>query len=348
MSNQYGSLLDTFTALDVYNLPMPVVPPADLVLNQGAIANSYLSLRNSASSKVVGFSPDDNPYIRSIGIGSNLADGLVDGSASHIGGASPSWIIALNPIRMGSPIPGSILSVIGTALVGNGTLFTNYCSVGMFLSWHDTNSILRIGFISSIIDDTNIILATPVATTGMYTGSSVGAALIPHKIGFAGAGITIPVPIMNTPFSFNDFLVPPGSINIPKGKIKTTAGSVAVTGVDTNFTKDFSPSIAIGQSPIIGWIDQYGLRRTGTVSGVADDFNLTLTANVPALGGTGLEYKDFIDLDESLRIMVSFPAAFSAYTISIDPAYGAENRRLSLHVMAEIEHTFPLSKTILQ
>jgi len=353
--NEYGSLLDTFTALDCYNLPMPVVPPADLTIAAGDIASAFLSVRNSAASRVVGFDPNDNPYLRSVGLSSNYADGLVDASTLHQGGSTPSWRLQVIPVRMGTPIGMNSLGVqVGlcnialnavTSVVPGTNFFTQFAAKGMKISWHDANSVLRTATILTVTDDDNLVLTANIATTVMFTGASNNVVLVPFDILGASAGLSLPVPIMNTQFSFNSFLLAPGTVTPPQGKITATAGSAAIVGVGTSFKTDFA---ALGTciNPIIAWTDDLGVRRTGAVSSVTDNNNLTLTAVVVA-GGTGTGVA-MLDIDTSIRVLISWPAAFSAYTISIDPAYGQNNRRLSIHAIAEIEHTFPLVKTVFQ
>ncbi len=113
-SNKYGSKVDSFAAYDMYNLPMPALPPADLTIAAGGIAGTYMSFRNSSQSRVVDFLPTDNPYIRSLGLTSNLADGLVDGASSHKGGAT-AWQVTLSARRVGAALTGSITNVAGSA-----------------------------------------------------------------------------------------------------------------------------------------------------------------------------------------------------------------------------------------
>jgi len=344
--NEYGSLLDTFMALDCYNLPMPVVPPADLTIAAGGIASAFLSVRNSGTSKVVGFDPNDNPYLRSVGISSNYADGLVDASTLHQGNSTPSWQLGVRPVRMAAPLTGTS-SIALNAVVGVGTVFLQEVAVGMQISWQDANSVLRTATILTVTDDFNLVLTANIATTGMFTGASNAKIIVPYDVLPASAGLTLPVPIMNTQFSFNAFLLAPGAVTPPEGKITVTAGSAAVVGVGTSFIKYFS---ALGTciNPIIAYIDNTGIRRTVAVDTSLPITDTTLTLTTVAIAPSAGTLVPMLDIDTSIRVLVSWPAAFLAYTISIDPAYGQANRRLSIHAICEIEHTFPLVKTVIQ
>lgn len=336
-SNKYGSKVDSFAAYDMYNLPLPVLPPADLTLAAGAVASTYLSFRNSSQSRVVDFLPTDNPYIRSLGLTSNLADGLVDASSSHRGGVT-SWQATLSARRVGAALTGSITNAAGSASVtGVGTVFTQELAVGSVIAWVDNNGVQRHGTVLTVNADSGAAALTLTAvtdSTGMFTGATTTKTAYPlvGKAGYAGGSITIPFLQMNNPLPFAFFLADASVIYTPGGKITTTAGSAAVTGVGTTFLSDVSAGY------VIGWMDDLGVRRTGVVASVASDTALTLTAVVPATGG-GTNVP-MLDLDYGLRILAEMTDAFFAYTVTIDPAFGNGTRRLSLAVFAEIEHTF--------
>lgn len=342
-SNKYGSLVDTFAAYDMYNLPMPALPPADLTIAAGGIVSTYMSFRNSATSRVVDFNPNDNPYIRGVGLTSNLADGLVDASSSHKGAAT-SWQIILRPLRVSADLTGTITNAAGSATVsGAGTVFTQELAVGSLLIWADDNGTQRQGTVLSITNDGVLTLTAVTASTDMFQGAStaVSANQLVGQAGYAGGSVTLAMLQMNVlnPFAF--FIVQATLIYSPQGKITTTAGSTAVTGVNTKFLTDMVQNGSNGAGYVIGWTDDLGVRRTGVVASIASETALTLTANVPATGG-GTNVA-MLDLDAGLRIRAEMPLAFFAYTISIDPAYGNGTRRLSISVMAEIEHSFAMS-----
>lgn len=341
LSNKYGSKVDSFAAYDMYNLPMPALPPADLTIAAGGIVSTYMSFRNGAQSRVVDFDPDDNPYIRGLGLSSNLADGLVDAASSHRGGQT-SWQIVLRPIRVSADLTGGIANTAGNANVtGVGTLFTRELAVGSIIAWVDDNYVQRQGQVLTITNDTALVLTAVTASTGMFTANTTvatgNACQLVGQAGYAGSSITIPILQMNTMYPFAFFAADATLIYSPQGKITTVAGSAAVTGVGTKFLTEMVQNGSNGAGYVIGWIDDLGVRRTGVVASIASETALTLTAVVPATGG-GTNVA-MIDLDDSLRIRAEMPYAFFAYTITIDPAFGDGTRRLSLSVMAEIEHT---------
>jgi len=67
-----------------------------------------------------------------------------------------------------------------------------------------------------------------------------------------------------------------------------------------------------------------------------------LTATAAASTATNVVLQN---VDSHLRIKCSMPSDFNAYTVSIDPAFTTP-RRLSLSVIAEIEHTRAMSVAI--
>lgn len=345
-SNKYGSKVDSFAAFDMYNLPMPALPPADLTIAAGGIVSTYMSFRNSSASRVVDFDPNDNPYIRGLGLTSNLADGLVDGASAHQGG-STAWRAIIRPLRVSADLTGTIANVAGSAAVaGTNTLFTQELAVGSLLIWIDNNFVQRQGTVLSIASDLALTLTAVTASTGMFTAATTAATAnqLVGQAGYAGESISIAFLQMNTMYPFAFFVADATKIFSPQGKITTTAGSAAVTGVGTKFLTDMVQNGSNGAGYVIGWTDNLGVRRTGVVSSIASDNALTLTANVPATGG-GTKVP-MLDLDAALRIRCEMPAAFFAYTISIDPAYGDGTRRLSLAVIGEIEHTHAMSGSL--
>ncbi len=342
-SNKYGSKVDTFFAFDMYNLPLPVLPPADLTLAAGTIVGTFMSFRNSASSRVVDFSPDDNPYIRGLGLCSNLADGLVDAATSHVGAAT-AWSVIFRPLRISADLTGTITNVAGSAnVLGTGTLFTRELAVGSLLIWTDNNNVQRQGTVLTLTDDTHLVLSAVTASTLMFTANTTAKAAnqLVGQAGYAGPSITIPFLQMNTlnPYAF--FIAQANLIYAPQGKITVFAGSAAVTGVGTKFLTDMVQNGSNGAGYVIGWTDNLGIRRTGVVASIADDLNLTLTA--VAVAASDATNVPMLDLDAALRIRCEMPLAFFAYTIAIDPLFGNGTRRLSLSVMAEIEHTFTMT-----
>jgi len=432
MSSKYDSFLDSFAAFDMYNLPMPVVPPADLSIAGGAIVSTYISYRTGALHRVVDFSPLDNPYIRAIGLASNLADGLVNATVKHDGGTA-AWNIVMRPLRFSADLTGTIVNtgfvanVNGSVTItGTGTLFTRELGVGATLVWIDDNGTQREGRALSITSDTVLTLAAATAFTGMFQGATNGqkANIKTGQDGYAGSSITVSMLAMNVLYPLSFFVADASLIFSPRGKITTVAGSAAVIGVGTLFMTEmdqeasadlftvvttdvgdtfaqptgipillndtaltitaltsttgpvigttyyvvgsagatFQLSLTVGGAAItlttngsaqirlrgsgyvIGWVDDLGNRQTGIVASIESETALTLTAVVQANGG-GVN-KDMLNLDNSLRIRMEMPYDFNAYTISIDPAYGADNRRLSISVLAEVEHTFGMDGSL--
>lgn len=342
-SNKYGSKVDSFAALDMYNLPMPALPPADLSIAAGGIVATYMSFRNSAGSRVVGFDTNDNPYIRALGLTSNLADGLVDAASSHAG-LDTAWQGIIRPLRVSAALTGLISNTAGNAAVaGAGTLFTRELAVGSILIWVDNNKVQRQATVLSIASDTALTLSAITAATGMFTANTTAGTVsqLVGQAGYAGPSTTIPFLQMNNMYPFAFFAAQANLIYSPRGKITTVAGSAAVTGVGTKFLTEMSQNGINNAGYVIGWVDDLNVRRTGVVLSIASETALTLTAVVVANGsGTNVT---MIDLDSELRIRCEMPLAFFAYTITIDPAFGNGTRRLSLAIMAEIEHTMSMT-----
>ncbi len=351
LSNKYNSKVDSFTAFDMYNLPMPVLPPADLSINAGVASGlvpTFMSFRNSSGSRVVDFLPTDNPYIRGLGLTSNLADGLVDKAASHQGG-STSWRVIIRPLRISADLSGLILNTAGSATItGSGTKFTQELAPGMTISWVDNNIVQRFGTISAIASDTSLTLIAVTESTGMYAGNTGNFPITPGskynalvgQAGYAGNSISMAFLQMNTLYPFAFFVANASFIYTPRGHITTVAGSATVTGIGTKFLTDMVQNGNNGQNYVIGWTDDLGVRRTGNVSSITSETSLTLQDVVIANGG-GTNVP-MLNLDGSLRIRAEMPATFEAYTVTIDPAFGDGTRRLSIAIQAEIEHTHPM------
>ena len=342
LSNKYGSRIDTFVASDLYNLPLPVVPPADLSIVAANFAPSYLYFRMGITSKVVGFSPRDNPYIRGFGMYSNLADGLVDKSSAHFG-SSNSWRVRFSTQRFGAALTGLVVNVAGTSAFTGfaaGALFTRELAPGMAIVWLDDNRCIRTGTVSTITNDNALVLSSVTANAvgSMLVGSTTAGIAYPlvGVNGAAGNTVDLPFAALNVMQQYNFFAGAVTAIYPPLGTITVTTGSINVVGKNTAFLTD----MAVGT--VVGWTDDLGVRRTGSVAGVTTDVAMTLSA-VAYSNASGAA---MLDLDHHLRIKCDVAAQFDAYTISIDPAYGAVSRRLAIHAMAEIEHTFAMSEAI--
>ncbi len=346
-SNKYGSLRNTFVGPDLFNLPLPVLPPADLSLTAAQFAPVYMHFRSgggaNAETEIVGFSPRDKPYIRGLAMMSNLADGLVDSCSSHVNTGN-SWRLRFSLQRFAAKLTGTISNTAGSATVGGtSTLFSQELAVGLTLVWLDDNGVVRSGVISTIASDTSLALtALTTSTAGtMFTANTTlkGAYSLAGAVGVAGSSIDVPFLALNNlePFAF--FLGSVAGVTPPQGRITMAGGSVNVVGVGTSFTTDFTTS------SIIAWLDDAGVRRTGCVATVTDDTHMTLTTTTSMTGTPYLSATNvaMIDTDNHLRIKAQVFDIFEAYTVSIDPAYGDGTRRLGIHAMAEIEHTFPMT-----
>ncbi len=332
--NKYNSLSDTFIATDLYNLPLPVLPPADLSLANTQFAPSYMYFRMGGSTKVVGFNKKDKPYFTSVGMSSNLAAGLVDAASAHEGDSN-SWRITYQLERFAAKLTGTVSNVAGNAaLTGAGTSFTTQVAVGSVLVWMDTNRVIRSGTVLTVTDDTNIVLTAVSTNAGMLTANTVNSAAYP-LIGNAGVSVTIPFITMNTLYPVDFFLGDVSKVYPPLGVIQTAAASAAVVGTSTSFVTDF----VVGQP--IAW-GTGADRRTGVISVITDQTHLTLAA-VADLDRTG---QALLDYDDHLRIKCVESRTFLAYTINIDPRYGDGTRRLSIHALAGITHNYPLSEAI--
>lgn len=335
-SNKYGSLRDSFIGADLYNLVMPVTPPADLSITSLLVAPSFLNFRLGSTTKVVGFSPRDKPYIRGIGMSSNLADGLVDASASHFGSGS-NWEIFLQLQRFGAALTGTIANTAGSnAITGTGTLFTRELAVGSVFTWLDANQVVRSGTVLTITNDTALVMTAVSRNTAlsMFLGNTTVGVAYP-VLGNAGSSVTVPILMLNVTAPYDFFLGDVTAIYPPLGRISVASGSAAVTGVGTSFQTDFVAG------SVIGWLDVSGVRRTGVVSSIASQTALTLTAvTYSQASGAAM-----IDLDNHLRIMAQMGGAgFLAYTITIDPAFAT--RRMTLAALAEVEHSFSMTTAI--
>lgn len=332
-NNKYGSLINTFYASDLYNLVMPAVPPADLSIAQSLFATSYLGFRNSSISKVVDFNINDNPYIRGIGLTSNLADGLVDAAIGHYG-TSDCWQLRLTPHRVSADLTGTISNVVGTAVInGIGTLFTRELAKGATISWVDDNLVVRYGIILSITDNYTLTLTANTDTGGMFAGATTSSEfnVLTGVWGYLGNTVSIPILIMNSlnPFAF--FGADVSLLTDLTGAISMASGSATVTGVGTLFQTE------LATNQIFGWTDDLGIRRTGVVSAIASDTSMTLTA----VSYSAATNRPMLTLDNSIRLRFDMVGDFNAYTIAIDPAFAT--KRLSISAFAEIEHSFAMS-----
>lgn len=328
LKSRYGSRIDTFIGPDLYNLVMPVVPPADMSISAGAFAASYLFYRQGIATQTVGFQPTEKPRIKGIGLQCNMGDGLVDASASHF--PTSGWALKLQLERFGAVLTGNVNNTAGSSNVtGDGsTLFTRELAVGQTFIWYDANKVMRAGIVQSITNDNALVLTAPTLSTGMFTGNTVNKPAYP-KIANAGTSVTIPIMLLNQMFNYDFFLGDVSYIHPAQGKITVTNGSPNVVGVGTAFTTDF----AVGDAVSFG---TGANRRTGVIATITDATHMAFQANVSGTQ-TGVAM-NFYDVD--MRILSSIVNDFNAYTVTIDPAFGT--RRISFTSMAEIEHASEL------
>jgi hypothetical protein len=353
--NLYDSLVGTFYGMDVYNLPLPVLPPADLSIAAASFAQRYLADRESQANNtsVFGFDRTDNPYLRSIGLFSNLADGLVDGFTRH-GGTGGGFSIVFGLDRLGPTLTGTISNAAGSATVsGVGTLFTRELfpagvvfPQGITIAWLDDNKVMRVGIVVAIASDTSLTLTAGTASTGMFTGATTAVKAIPMVMPDSSTFV-LQVPTLNKLFArglqisdvtkIRDIR---GTLTFPVATPLVGTSTMAVTGIGSKFTED----VTVGQYVRYNTgVDQ----RTLQVSVVASDTAMSL--RVPRSGDlpVAFSYPPFSGLagwmDSTLGVRAQIPNAMSLYTIPVDPAFGDTIRRLSFHVITEIEH----SKTVL-
>lgn len=348
--NQYDSKLATFLGMDSYNLVMPAVPPADLSIPATDFVMRYLADRESGSftGGVFGFDRRDNPFIRKLGFFSNLADGLVDIAQFHtsiVGGFEIQFALD----RFFARLTGTIANTAGSAAVtGGGTLFTRELVPGQILVWNDDNYVTRRGTILSITDDTNLTLTAVTASTGMFAGNSTASRARPCVL-FDSSTFILQVPTLNQLFTRAEQISDVSMIR-PITGLSTFAGAtpavgattMAVTGVGTRYLRD----VTVGQAVRYGTgADQ----RTLIVAAVASDVAMTLTVpasgdlpvafTYPALASTTLSW-----MDDSLGVRVLPRAPLSLSTIAMDSGFGV--KRLSFHIVAEIEHSFTVLGTM--
>lgn len=331
--NKYNSLSDVFIGADLYNLTFPVLPPANLSIGPTEFAPTYMFNRMGATSQVVGFNKRDKPYIRGLGFFSNVADGLVDASPAHFG--ATSWRMTYQLERFAAALTGSISNTAGSATVsGVATLFTTELSVGSIIVWLDGNSCVRSGTVDAIASDISLTLTATSENSGMLTANTAAKFAYP-RIGNAGGSVTVPFLTLNTLYPQSFYLGDVSGIYPPRGTVTATSGSAALVGVGTYFTVDY----AVGMPIVFGTGSN---RRVYVISAITDDTHITLTANA-SLSQSGVA---LVEYDDHLRVKCSITSTFAAYTISIDPAFSTGSARLSLHAMAEIEHSYSLAEGI--
>lgn len=337
--------------MDVYNLPMPALPPADLPIPQTDFVARYFADRESATlGPVVGFDRTDNPYLRSLGLFSNLADGLVDGFSQHTADNDTGFELLFFLDRFGPSLSGVISNTAGTAAVtGAGTFFTRELVPGIRIVWRDDGQVTRIGTIATIISDTSLTLTAVTASMGMSTNNTALNPCRPVVLPDSSTFV-LQVPTLNQLYTRSLQISDVSKIRPIVGTL-TFAGAtpvfgattMAVTGVGSKFTRDVT----------VGQYIRYGTgatQRTLLVQSITSDTALVLT--VPAVASlpgaftypAATQTVGWVDADFGIRVIPI--SDFSLYTIAIDPAFGNGTRRLSFHVVAEIEHSLAVLGTI--
>lgn len=334
--NAYGSKLDTFSGFDMYNIALPVIPPAPFT--PAGFTARYLANRAAAAGPVYGFSVSDRPYLRGLGLFCNLADGLVDINTSHSDIVGLALKLRLN--RFGNALTGTISNTSGSATItGTGTLFMTECCAGMVITWPDANGNVREGTINSIASPTSLTLSAATTNTGMF--ASVNTVDKPaYPLVVDATSLTLSLPTLNTIYPFDYFLGDVSKVRPLRGKLIFISGSTAVTGKGTRFLTD----IAVGQ--YLRYLDTSGVLRTVRVSTVTDDENMTLTFVAPASGTFNADLATNPAsvpslIDSHLGIKVSQNGTMTWGTLSLDPAYSGQ--RTMFHVLANVEHTYDLS-----
>jgi hypothetical protein len=341
-NNKYNSQTATFMGMDVYNLPLPVLPPADLSIVSGAFGQRYLADRESlVNGPVFGFDRTDNPYLRSLGIYSNLADGLVDGFSQH-NDTNGGFTLQFYLDRFGPRLTGTISNTAGSATVtGAGTFFTRELAPGMTIVWRDEGNVMRVGIIDAIASDISLTLTAITASTGMFANSTTANVCIP-LVKPDTSTFSLQVPTLNQLFSRSLQVSDVSKIRDVRGTLvfagatpAAGATTMAVTAIDGKFTQDVT----------VGQYIRYGTgaaQRALIVGTVTSDTAMLLT--VPPLANLPVAFTypaatqavGWLDQDFGIRAQVINTWLF--YTIAIDPAFGNGTRRLAFHVVAEIEH----------
>ena len=333
-SNKYNSKLQLFYATDMYNLPMPVTPPADLTIATASFVPAYFFFRNAGVRKAGGFNSRDNGFIRGIGLHSNLADGLVfaDTATGRVGGNLKGWNLGLYPQVFDAGV-ASCAQVAGTDQI-TGTGFNSFYSVGASVMWIDDNGVARTGTVQAINAGGTAITLTGVSTNTvgtMYTASMASGFLYLLQANLTGQ-INVPIMTMNFLAEYSFFAWAASQVTEPAGTVSVSVGSTALTGIGTSFVTDYGVGLNIG------YTDNAGVRRTSLISSVNSNTSITLVNNALATASNS----PIVNVNGFVAYKAVMENDYKAYTISIDPAYGNGTRRLSISAMAEIEYTYPL------
>jgi hypothetical protein len=329
--NQHGSLVNTFMGPDIYNNTGVMLAPADLVVFAAQGQPVFLGYTDPTPAIFPGFEINDKPYLKKLGLFSNLADGLVSTPLFNQYGQQGGLFLRLQLIRFAADLTGTISNTAGLSpVVGVGTLFTQELCVGQSIWWYDDNGRLQTGVVATITDDLNLILAAGTENTGMFTVNTSGKVASP-QIALAGNYKTLNLPALNLLTDFNFFIGDVTKVKPPRGVITVVAASAAVTGSGTFFTED----LEVGQA--FQYTDDLGVPRVGLVNAIASNVSMTLQAVAPAAtDGTRVPFNAY---DSQLRIVANLPVSMEFATITIDSAFNT--RPLIFNAQAVIEHSLP-------
>lgn len=338
--NKYGSKNESAVGMDMYNLANVLSPPTDLSIASTHFTNRYLAVRQGASGPTIRFNKTDQIKMKRFGFFSNFADGLVDASAAHQLSGNTGFTFTLSVDRLGAVLPGTMTDTgAGTNIFNTTQDWRNYLVAGMTVVFADDGGNLHVDTVSAV-SATQLTLTNNLPTVGMFAGASgrvTADAVYPLIV--APTTLAFTLAAMNFMQDGEFVLHTVDKIRPFTGKWTFTEGSDVVRGERTKFTEQ----VTAGQ--YVRWFDSTSTLKTGKVSSVDSDTQLTLDAVVP-VGASGTYDADnagsigtSLDVAQAIRVQLS--STISCYTISIDPAYA--NKRLMFHFIADIEHSLDAS-----
>jgi hypothetical protein len=230
-----SGLLNSMVAPDLYNLTMPVTPPADLPLANTDFALSPFMSRNGGATDVVGFDPRSAPYLRGLGFFANVADGLVSINeflGANAAGDAEGVVLQLVSYSFSTKF-GVINNTAGSANI-TGSGFSTL-SPGSIIWWRDDNNVVRKDAIATVTNDTTATLANATATTGMYTANTTAARWREQNAGLSS--LRIPLVELNRIYTFSFPLY--NAADVPTGSLGTMVvceviGNLAFSTISVN------------------------------------------------------------------------------------------------------------------
>ncbi len=203
-----NATIDTFIAPDLYNLTLPVTPPADLTLAASAFAPSFFFNR-TGSGNIVGFDPRSSPYLRSLGLFCNMGDGLVNIAAfnGQNQSALKGIILRIQPFLLTNNIHG-----IGNVAGSDAFTVTGPSSLNAtdWIIWRDDAGVYRRAQILTINHSTGAGTFTAVTGSGVGTMYAANTTLNTAYKMYSGAStnsIDIPIVQLNNLYTFAFSLV---------------------------------------------------------------------------------------------------------------------------------------------